>query len=66
MRRLSRAVREPLAFASIVTGLTLTWTGHGSGFPFLSVGIVMALGPDSVRYARRQVLWIRERLPPRA
>lgn len=42
------------AFALIVAGVILWSTGHGTGDPYLTVGVALALAPVVVN-------WLRER-----
>jgi hypothetical protein len=41
-----------VVFALVVVGVILWTTGHGTGDPYLSVGIALALVPIAVKWLR--------------
>ena len=42
------------AFALIVAGVILWSTGHGTGDPYLTVGVALALAPVVVNWLRQR------------
>jgi hypothetical protein len=41
-------------FALVVVGIVLWSTGHGTGDPYLTLGVTLALAPVAVTWLRRR------------
>jgi Co/Zn/Cd efflux system component len=51
-RRTQLGIYYAVVLALIVAGVILWTTGHGTGDPYLSVGIALALVPIAVKWLR--------------